>query len=99
MPIVYEVNLKVVKSISATYLDWLNEHIKDMLQLPGFTDAKLYQEVQEMLDHDHFVVQYHLESESDLNSYLSNQAPQMRQQGLNLFGNQFSATRRVLKKF
>ena len=40
--VIYEVNLQVEPQIQTAYLNWLQDHIKIILQQPGFIDATLY---------------------------------------------------------
>lgn len=94
IPIVYEVNLQVEPQIEVAYLSWLKEHIQAILQQPGFIDATLYATIN---NPGAFVVQYLVASEQDLENYIHHVAPSMRQDGIDRFGNQFQATRRVLK--
>lgn len=95
MSIIYEVNLKVAQPIAEAYLSWLRDHIDEMLQTPGFLEAKLYEE-QVASNDRHWVVQYFVSSEEALQHYLTVLAPGMRQKALSLFGDKFQATRRIL---
>jgi len=92
--IIYEVNLEIDQSIYADYIPWLDQHIQDILSLPGFTKALL---VQDQDSNNKISVQYYLESETSLDNYLKNHAPQMRADGINKFQGKFTTNRRVLK--
>jgi quinol monooxygenase YgiN len=92
-PLIYEVNLKVAEQILEPYLLWLQDHIKVILQEPGFLKAHVYEEGQ---NKGSFVVQYHVENSQALERYLQDTAPRMRQEAIDLFGDKFQATRRVL---
>lgn len=94
MAVLYEVNLQVEPEIEVDYLQWLNEHIKAMLKYAGFIDAKIYMDANKQ---GAYVVQYTIANEQDLDNYLLNEAPKMRANGINRFGNQFQASRRILK--
>jgi hypothetical protein len=98
MAIIYEVNLKVAHSIAQSYLNWLRPHIREMLGFAGFIDAALYQEKLDMETSKEYsyVVQYRVATMADLENYFKNHAPRMREEGLNLFKDQFSATRRIM---
>ena len=43
MPLVYEVNLEFDRVIEADYRAWLATHMRDILALPGFTGAEVYE--------------------------------------------------------
>ena len=96
--IVYEVNLDVRDEIGAAFRVWLDEHAVDMLALPGFVSAEIFERrdpppaegIQAL------TVQYRLVEEAALNRYLAEHALRMREAGLRRFGDAFSATRRVL---
>ncbi len=96
--IVYEVNLEVRAEIASEYRAWLAEHVERMLALPGFVGA----EVLERLDPPPpegkrvFVAHYRLIDERAMQSYLAEHAPRMRDEGARRFGDQFTATRRIL---
>ena len=97
MMVIYEVNLTVQRTILVEYTHWLNEHIQQMLAIPGFQDAQLFKSIdQSDLREVLFVVHYQIESENALNHYFEHQAPEMRADGLRRFGSQFTATRRIL---
>ncbi len=101
--ITYEVNLTIDPEIAEDYEHWLKSHILQVLDSPGFKDAKVF-EVQAMKGVDptaakqkQLVVQYRVETKDDLESYLMERAPRLREEALDEFGDQFSATRRVLQ--
>ena len=96
--IVYEVNLDVDVTVFAEYRQWLDEHVREMLKLPGFVSAEIF----ERLDPPAAEGQrslcciYRLASTEDLDRYLRDDAPRMRAEGMARFAGKFSATRRVL---
>ena len=91
--IIYEVNLNIEENIFNDYLDWLKTHIKEMLSFDGFQSARLFRHAEE---ENQLVVHYEVTSKEDLNNYFENHAARMREDGINRFGNQFTATRRIL---
>ena len=96
--IIYEVNLSIDRGIYAEYKSWLIEHVKEMLQFPGFIQASLLkQEQDDPSDQEKLTVQYQLEGRDDLEKYLIECAPKMREEGIKRFKDKFSATRRVFK--
>ncbi|MEM1041872.1 MAG: DUF4286 family protein [Bacteroidota bacterium] len=98
--IVYEVNLTVDRDIADAYAAWLGLHIEEMLTLPGFVSAEWlvdrhYNE-EEGAD-PRWSVRYRLGSHDDLQRYVDEDAERMRADGLERFGDRFSATRRILE--
>jgi len=90
--ILYEVALSIDSDIRDLYLEWLDEHVQEILRLPGFTQAKIWSS-----DEGDTVCQYTLDSRSDLDRYLKEDAPRFRQDGVSRFGGKFKATRRILE--
>lgn len=98
--LIYEINLKINIEIYPKYLEWLKNHIKEILAMPGFTKALLLTESEtsneELIN---ITVQYYVDSEENLDNYLINHSQRMRADGLTKFPNKFTATRRILKVF
>lgn len=94
LPVTYEVNLVPDPSISAEFDIWLEEHVRDMLRLPGFVQAT----IRRAQDDDEVVrsVAYVLSDRAALDAYLRDYAARMRQHGIDRFGDRFRATRRIL---
>tara|TARA_B100000949_G_C14128263_1_gene385511 strand:+ start:185 stop:502 length:318 start_codon:yes stop_codon:yes gene_type:complete len=99
--VIYEVNLKINKEIFTKYKTWLDGHIQQMLRIPGFLQATLLQEI---LDDEYqtpaqknITVQYLLRNSADLKTYFDKYASSMRDDGINRFKNNFSATRRIFE--
>jgi antibiotic biosynthesis monooxygenase (ABM) superfamily enzyme len=96
--IAYEVNLDVDTDVFAAFRAWLDEHVRHMLALPGFVSA----EVLERTDppppggRRSLCTIYRLSDAAALERYLREDAPRMRDDGLQRFPGRFSATRRVL---
>lgn len=98
MALIYEVNLSVEPTIADDFRAWLIEHVQDMLELPGFTDARIL-EVLDVEDKRRVVFRTHysLPDEAALDVYLRDHAARMRAAGITRFGDRFSATRHVLR--
>lgn len=97
--LVYEVNLDVDTQVRDAYVAWLDAHAREIVALPGFTGARLF-DVSEPAPAPGRValcVQYTLQDEASLARYLHDDAPRMRADGLARFGGRFVATRRVLR--
>lgn len=96
--VIYEVNLVINANIYLQYQSWLKEHVKEMLQQPGFIQAIILKpETQDKLEQKTLTIQYQLDSRQSLDIYLKEFAPKMREQGIKLFNNQFSADRRIFE--
>lgn len=98
MVINYEVNLVISNDIYKEYYEWLVHHIKIILTYEGFKKAiihKLCDTVDEA--NKHITVVYSIATKKDLDNYLINHATEMRNDGIQKFGNKFSATRRILE--
>lgn len=100
--IVYEVNLVLDDAIAADYRQWLAPHVAQILQLPGFVDARILDVLESDVEpppRDGEValcVQYTLRDRASLDAYLRNHAARMRADGEARFGGRFRARRRVL---
>ena len=96
-PVTYEVNLRVDASIEAEYRAWLQAHVRELLALPGFLDATVF-DVHEPAEPGRtgLCVHYRLRDMAALERYLDEDAPRMREAGTARFGGRFSASRRVL---
>lgn len=95
---IYEVNLTLDSGIVTEFREWLGLHIDDMLRIDGFESAEvlLIEEPEPSPGKVALSVRYLLRDRAALNQYLATHAAQMRAEGINRFGEQFSATRRVL---
>jgi len=88
----YEVNLKIDRSIYDEYMTWLKPHIEEMVNFDGFTRACLLQQT-DLNDEQnkHITVLYSLKNQEALEHYLKNHAHHMRDDGIQRFGDKFSA--------
>lgn len=98
--IIYEVTLDIQRRAARRFDAWLKQHMRDMLALPGFLDARLLtpEEIQPLADARSLrrVVQYRLAGQEDLENYLSQHAARMRAESLRYFGKQLRSSRRLL---
>ena len=96
--IVYEVNIEVREAAYPDYRAWLALHVEEMLALPGFLAAEIFERRDPPAPDGTraLAVQYRLVDEAALQRYLAEHAPRMREEGVRRFGDAFSATRRVL---
>ena len=101
MQLVYEVNLEFDRVIEADYRAWLATHVADILSLPGFTGAEIF----EVLDPPPTAgriglsVRYSLRDRAALDDYLREHAARLRAEGLERFGEEgVRIRRRVLRE-
>lgn len=98
MPLLYEVNLSVERVVAGEFRAWLVQHVQEMLELPGFTDARILEVVDaEDADRVVFRTHYGMPDQAALDAYLRDHAPRMRAAGVARFGDRFRATRHVLR--
>lgn len=97
--IVYEVNLIVQRRIEPEYRAWLAEHIREILALPGFRGAEVFERIEPECAPGEFAlcVHYRLDDADALADYFAQHAPRLRADGRNRFGDDFRADRRVLR--
>ncbi len=93
--VVYEVNLEINSEIYEQFQIWLIKHVKAMLKFEGFIEVKILVEHTEQKANKKITCCYLVASPIALNHYLTNHAAAMRQDGINEFGDAFSATRRI----
>jgi antibiotic biosynthesis monooxygenase (ABM) superfamily enzyme len=96
--VIYEVNLFVRRAIEREYRDWLDAHIREILTLPGFLGAELFDVTEPAPAADEFAlcVRYHLRDETTLQNYFREHAPRLRADGVARFGDNFRAERRIM---
>jgi antibiotic biosynthesis monooxygenase (ABM) superfamily enzyme len=96
--VVYEVSVDVDASARADYLRWLEGHVAEILALPGFTGADVF-EVTDPAAGDGLSVcmQYRLVDADALAAYLREHAPRLRADGIARFGTRMRARRRVMR--
>lgn len=97
--ILYEVNVSLDAAIEGDYRAWLDAHVREILALPGFTGARIFDVTEPEPDAGRITlcVQYALRDAAALNAYLRDHAPRLRAEGVARFGDRFRAQRRVLR--
>jgi hypothetical protein len=97
--IVYEVSLALERALAHEYLDWLREHVQQMLALPGFEQAEVFaiDATDAAAPQVELAVQYRLRDEAALTDYFTHHAADMRARGFARFGDRVHARRRVLR--
>ncbi len=94
--VIYEVNLAIDLEVYPQFQLWLKTHVKEMLQFPGFIKASILKPEQELVaGQEKITVQYQLKNRDALDVYFEEFAPKMREEGIRLFKDRFSAKRRI----
>lgn len=98
--IVYEVSIDVDHAIGDAYLDWLRDHVAQMLRFDGFVEARLHErdDLPLAAERRGFVIVYRLRDRAALEVYFTDHAAAMRADGERRFGGRFTASRRVLRE-
>jgi antibiotic biosynthesis monooxygenase (ABM) superfamily enzyme len=96
---IYEVNIEVDAAAHDEYRAWLQDHIAEILTLPGFTGAKVFEALEPPPSAGRIglCVHYALKDRASLDDYLRDHAPRLRADGVSRFGDRFHATRRILR--
>lgn len=95
---IYEVTLSIDREIVEAFDIWLADHVQEMLELPGFLKADTFELEDDDKERTRRVTHYFLATEEDLEHYLAGPANDMRQSGIDSFGDRFEASRRVLRR-
>jgi hypothetical protein len=96
--LIYEVTLTIERDIAEPFDQWLAEHVENMLDLPGFVSARVFEMDDDDDGYARRVTHYYLESENHLEQYFADNASDMRQSGIDRFGDRFRASRRILRQ-
>ncbi|NDI98689.1 DUF4286 family protein [Flavobacterium sp. LaA7.5] len=102
--IIYNVTINIDDTVREQWLTWMTEkHIPEMLKTGKFTKAKMVKVlIVEEMGGTTYSVQYFTESKEMLERYYKEDAPKMREEGLQLFGDKMLAFRtelELLKEF
>jgi hypothetical protein len=98
--ILYNVTVKIDPSIEIKWLQWMKEtHVPDVMRTGLFTNYRisLLDAVEEDEAEPCYVFQYTCNSREDLDNYITNYAPKLRDDVMKLFGNQFFAFRTTME--
>ncbi|NGX17289.1 DUF4286 family protein [Wenzhouxiangella sp. XN24] len=94
--LIYEVTLEPDPEILGDFEAWLEYHVDEMLELPGFTGATIHKAENPDTGAPLRVVRYELLDRPALQRYLEEHAARMRAQGIERFGGRFRASRRIV---
>lgn len=97
--IVYAVELELDAALHDEYMAWLREHVREMLELPGFEGAEILTRLEPPAPAARCVltVHYRLRDRAAWEAYLAEHAPRMREAGLARFGDKVRASRQILR--
>lgn len=95
--IIYEVNLTIEENIYGEYCSWLTDHISLMMKQQGFIGYNMSADIEKSGSYKSITIWYYLDNIDSLNNYLKNYSKDMRNDGINKFGDKFSASRRVFE--
>jgi len=95
---IYEVNIDIDAALATDYRAWLNEHVAEILALPGFTAAEVFVVEDAPPGRVAYCIQYRLDSRAALDAYLREHAPRLRAEGVARWGDRFSARRRIMQR-
>ncbi|MGV3460740.1 MAG: DUF4286 family protein [Flavobacterium sp.] len=102
--IIYNVTVNIDESVHDKWLAWMmDEHIPAVMDTGKFVKAKIVKVlIVEEMGGSTYSVQYFAESHEKLKAYYAEDAPRLREEGAQLFGDKMLAFRtelEVLKEF
>jgi hypothetical protein len=96
--IIYNVTSNIDESIHQKWLEWVKEHIPQVLSTGHFTEAKLTRVlIKEDLGDVTYSIQYRAKSREALELYYKNDADKLRQDVLKNFGDRVLSFRTELE--
>lgn len=97
--IIYNVTINIDPIIHDQWFRWMQEkHINDVLRTGKFVSAKMVKVlVDEAIEGHTYSVQFLAENRQQLDAYYKEDAPVLRQEGLQLFGDKMLAFRTELE--
>lgn len=95
--IIYNVTVNIDKSITKEWLEWIKEHIPQVLATGKFKEAKLTKVLLEDEEADTYSIQYRAHSRATLDAYYAEDAEHLRKDGLQRFADKMLAFRTELE--
>ena len=97
--IIYNVTINIHESVHDQWLNWMQQkHISDVLATGKFSSARIVKVlVAEEMGGTTYSVQYTTDSKETLEKYYQEDAPRLRDEGLQLFGDKMLAFRTELE--
>ncbi|WP_296380208.1 DUF4286 family protein [Winogradskyella sp.] len=95
--IIYNVTVNVDKTIKKEWLNWIKEHIPEVLATGKFKEAKLTKVLVADDETDTYSIQYRANSREALDAYYAEDAERLRGDGLKRFADKSLAFRTELE--
>ena len=97
--IIYNVTINIHESVHDQWMQWMQEkHIADVLATGKFISARMVKVlIEEEMGGVTYSIQYTTDSKATLNKYYQEDAPKLREEGLQLFGDKMLAFRTELE--
>lgn len=95
--IIYNVTCNIDKSINQEWLEWIKEHIPQVLATGKFKEAKLTKVLVDDEEADTYSIQYRAHSREALDAYYREDAARLRKDGLERFADKMLAFRTELE--
>ena len=97
--ILYNVTINIHESVHDQWMQWMQEkHIGDVLATGKFSAARMVKVlVEEEMGGTTYSIQYTTDSKETLQRYYDEDAPRLREEGLQLFGDKMLAFRTELE--
>jgi hypothetical protein len=97
--ILYNVTINIHESVHDQWMQWMQEkHIGDVLATGKFSAARMVKVlVEEDMGGTTYSIQYTTDSKETLQRYYDEDAPSLREEGLQLFGDKMLAFRTELE--
>lgn len=95
--IIYNVTVNVDKAIAKEWLNWIKEHIPQVLATGKFKEAKLTKVLVADDEAETYSIQYRAHSREALNAYYAEDADRLRADGLKRFADKSLAFRTELE--
>jgi len=97
--ILYNVTINIHESVHDQWMRWMQEkHIADVLATEKFSAARMVKVlVEEDMGGTTYSIQYTTDSKETLQRYYDEDAPRLREEGLQLFGDKMLAFRTELE--
>jgi len=95
---IYNVTVNIDATAHDAWLNWIEIHIKEVLNTGRFTSAKLTEVlVEEEMGGKTYSIQYTANTREDLDNYYKFDAPNLRSEGLKKFADKMLTFRTELK--
>lgn len=97
--ILYNVTINIHESVHDKWMQWMqNKHINDVLATGKFSSARMVKVlVDEEMGGTTYAIQYTTDSKETLQKYYDEDAPRLRDEGYQLFGDKMLAFRTELE--